>query len=450
VTAGGSFSIGCGSAYANDRIGPAIALAASGRVQALAFDCLAERTLALAQLRKRVDPTAGYDERLPQIVSELAQYVAGGLTVIGNFGAANVPAAVELTLKGLREHGAPSARVGMIEGDDVLAAVRVLDPVIEELDCTVSQLGDRVVSANAYLGAEPIVIALADGADWVIGGRIGDASLYVGPICAALGWDLTDCERVATATVVGHILECGTQCTGGYFADPPYRVVPELWRLGFPYAIVSDADAVITKLPGTGGLVNELTVSAQLAYEVHDPTAYVTPDVTANFAGVHCDQAGPDRVRVTGAHGTPASDLVKVMIGVERGYHAVGEVSYAGAGCVGRADLAADVIAHNVEDLGDEVEDVRYDKIGIDALVGSRSAAASSREPSEVRLRVSARTRTRAGAHALTLDVERLVVHGPAGGGGPTRSVTQALSVHGVLIPKHYVTPRVTVTDVSA
>jgi hypothetical protein len=165
-SSGRRFSIGCGSAYANDRIGPAIALAASGRVQAIAFDCLAERTLALAQLRKRGDPTAGYDERLAQIVSGLAQYVAGGLTVIGNFGAANVPAAVEVTLNGLRAHGAPRARVGMIEGDDVLAAVRILDPVIEELDCTVSQLGDRVVSANAYLGAD---CACPGG-----GGRLGD------------------------------------------------------------------------------------------------------------------------------------------------------------------------------------------------------------------------------------------------------------------------------------
>jgi hypothetical protein len=293
------------------------------------------------------------------------------------------------------------------------------------------------------------VHALAEGADWVIGGRIGDASLYVGPICAAQGWDLSDCERVATATVVGHILECGTQCAGGYFADPPHRIVPGLWRLGFPYAVVSDTDAFITKLPETGGLVNELTVAAQLAYEVHDPTAYLTPDVTADFAGVRCEQAGTDRVRVTGARGTPATDLVKVMIGVERGYHAVGEVSYAGAGCVGRADLAAEVIAHNVEELGDEVEDVRYDKIGVDALVGSRSAAASRREPSEVRLRVSARVRSQMAAEVLTTDVERLVLHGPAGGGGPTRSVTPALSVHGVLIPKTHVTPRVTVMEVS-
>ena len=444
-----AFTIGCGSAYAHDRLGPAVALAESGRVEALAFDCLAERTLALAQLRKREDPRSGFDERLPEIVARLANYVANGLTVVGNFGAANIPAAVDIIEAGLIAGGAGGARVGVIEGDDVLDAIRSLDPTIVELGCTVRELGDTVVSANAYLGAEPIVDALGQGADWVVGGRIGDASLYVGPICAAMGWDLDDWSRVGTATLVGHILECSTQATGGYFADPPYRVVPELWRLGFPYAIVSDDDALITKLPGTGGAVTELTVAAQIAYEVHDPTAYLTPDVTANFAAVECTQTATDEVRVTGGAGAPATDLVKVLIGVDRGYHAVGEVSYAAAGCLERAELAAEILSHNIDDLGDDVEETRFDLIGVDALVGRNRGSASTSAPNEVRLRVSSRVRTRAAAEELTRDVERLLLHGPAGGGGSSRSVTPALSVYGVLIPKTYVSSRVTVVELT-
>ena len=444
----GTLAIGCGSAYSHDRVSPAIDLAASGAVDVLSFDCLAERTLALAQVRKREDPSSGYDERLPEFVARLAQHVANGVTVVGNFGAANIPAAVDVTLAGLREHGAGDAKVAVIEGDDVLDTIRTLDPTIEELGCSVGDLGDRVVSANAYLGAEPIARALREGANWVIGGRIGDASLYVGPICAALDWDLDDWDRVATATLVGHVLECSTQATGGYFADPPYRVVPELWRLGFPYAVVSDGSAVITKLPGTGGLVSELTVGAQIAYEVHDPTAYLTADVTANFANVECVELESDRVRVAGASGSPPSGFVKVMIGVDRGYLAVGEASYAAAGCLDRARLAAEIIEHNVAELGNDVEDVRYDLIGIDSLVGRTSGAASRSEPSEVRLRVAARVRTREAGEALTREVERLLLHGPAGGGGSTRSVTSALAVYGVLIPSTHVEPRVTLVGV--
>lgn len=444
----GRIAIGCGSGYSHDRLGPAFELAASGAVDVLAFDCLAERTLALAQLRRRDDPAQGYDERLPEIVQTLAPHLREGLTVVGNFGAANIAAAVDVTLAGLRAHGAPRhARVGVIEGDDVLPAIRELDPRIEALGATVSELGDRVVSANAYLGAEPVHEALAGGVSWVLGGRIGDASLYVAPICAALGWALDDWDRVAHATLVGHVLECSTQCSGGYFADPPYRVVPGLWRLGFPFATVSDDRAVVTKLPGTGGVVNEQTVALQIAYEVHDPAAYLTPDVTASFAAAECTEVGPDRVAVGGATGRPRPDLVKVMVGVDRGFHAVGEVSYAGSGCIDRARLAAEVVAHDAEALGPEVEEVRYDLIGVDALVGGR-ARTDGYEPPEVRLRVAARVRSRTAADTLTRDVERLLLHGPAGGGGSSRSVTPALAVYGVLVPRETVRTTVTMLGV--
>jgi len=441
--------IGCGSAYANDRIQPAIDLAASGEVDVLSFDCLAERTLALAQLRKRDDPRVGYDERLPRFVAGLAPHVARGLTVVGNFGAANIAAALDVTLTGLHEHGARGATVAVIEGDDVLDEILSLNPRIEELGATVQDLGGRVVSANAYIGAAPIVEALDGGADWVIGGRIGDAALFAGPICAALGWDLDDWDRVAAATLVGHVLECSTQATGGYFADPPYRVVPELWNLGFPYAIVTDDEAVVTKLRGTGGLVTEHTVAAQVAYEVHDPASYLTPDVTADFRAVECTEVGPDAVRVGGARGSAPTDLAKVMIGVDRGFHAVGEASYCAAGCLDRARLAQDILRHDVEALGDQVEEVRYDLIGIDSMVGRTSAAARPpAEPAEVRVRVAARVRTREAAEELTKDVERLLLHGPAGAGGSMRSVTPALSVHGVLISKDLVRAHVTLERV--
>jgi hypothetical protein len=229
---------GCGSAYANDRLEPAAALADSGRVGYLGFDCLAERTMALAQLRRRADPAAGQDERIPALVPLLAGYLGRGGRVVGNFGAANPDAAVGDFRAGLRSLGLSGVRVGVIHGDDVLPAVRDADLALPELDTTVKALGDRVVSANAYVGAEPVVTCLDDDAQVVLGGRLADPSLFVGPICHERGWALDDWERVGQATLVGHMLECGVHSTGGNFEDPPWRVVPDPHRLGFPFAAV--------------------------------------------------------------------------------------------------------------------------------------------------------------------------------------------------------------------
>lgn len=440
----GMVRIGCGSGFAMDPVGPALDLARSGRVDYLCFDALAERTLAMAQVRRRADPRLGYDSRLAATGDALAPFVADGLKVVGNFGGANIDGAAEVIAERFRAVGMGGIRIASIAGDDVLSLVRELDLEIEELGSKrVSELGDRVVSANAYLGAAQIVEALGEGAQWCIGGRLCDPSLYVGPICHELGWDLDDWDRVAHATLVGHVLECSTHVTGGYFADPPFREVDGMRDLGFPFAEVKDGEAIITKLEGSGGMVDGRIVAAQVSYEVHDPAAYVNPDISADFTQVTTELVDHDRVRIAGARGQAPPDRYKALVGIDLGWKVVGEISYAAAGCLTRARLASEIVLDGIDELGPDVEDVRCDLHGIDALVGP-SFRPENDDPAEVRLRIAARCATREVAEEISLQVERLYLEGPAGGGGVTRRVEPALGIFPVFIDASHVKPSIT------
>lgn len=433
-SAGKIVRVGCGSGFAMDRLEPALDLARSGKVDYLGFDALAERTLAMAHLRRLGDPKQGYDTRLDETIEKLAPFVAKGLKIIGSFGAANVEMAAKIVHERLRDSGYTGLKIAAITGDDVLSQVREIDPYIAELGRRVSELGDKVSSANAYLGSKEIVEALDNGANWVIGGRLSDPSLYVGPICHEMGWSLDDWDRVAQATLVGHLLECSTHVTGGYFADPPYRVVEGLGRLPFPYAEVSDGSAVITKLEGTGGLVDERIIAAQVSYEVHDPAAYTNPDIVADFTGVTCESIGPNRVLVQGARGNPRPDTAKVLVGIRLGFKVVAEISYAAAGCLARCRLAEDIMRGRLAEFGDEITDSKIDIVGVNSLVGSNFRETNDVDPVEVRLRVAARCKTQRAADEVALEVERLFLEGPAGGGGVVRRVEPALGVFPIFI----------------
>jgi hypothetical protein len=432
----GTLAIGSGSAYANDRLAPAAAMADSGRVTYIGFDCLAERTMALAHVRRRRNPAAGQDERIGRLVPLLRGYLASGGRVVGNFGAANPDAAVGDFISGLREVGLPGVRLGVIRGDDVLDLVRAQDAVLPELDTTVSALGDRVVSANAYIGAERIVDCLREDAQITVGGRLADPSLFVGPICHELGWSLDAWEAVGHATLVGHLLECGVHSTGGNFEDPPYRVVPDPHRLGFPLAEVSAESAVITKLDGTGGAVDERTMKTQLYYEIHDPRTYLTPDVTADFSNVGVEDLGGDRVRLSGATGREWPATLKVLVGVDQGYRATGEISYGGPGCVDRARRAEEILRAHLDALLDPGDQVRIDLQGMNSLFGDKSGTV---EPEEVRLRLAVRTASEELAREAAHEVE-LLYFGPAGGGGVVTSVVSALGVTPAYVPRELVT----------
>lgn len=425
--------IGCGSASPIDRLAPALALANSGLVQYLSFDRLAERTLAQAQVRRLENPATGQDVWMGQIVKQFAPFIKNGKRVIGNFGAANPEAAVYETIECLRKADVGRCRVGAITGDDVLKEVLAQNIELPELRCRANDIRNKIVSAHAYIGAEPIVELLSQQANFIIGGRLADPSLFVGPICYELDWPLDDWNRVGTATVVGHLLECGTYITGANFSDPPYRMVPALHDLALPMAVVNAEEIIITKLPGTGGMINDMTVKTQLGYEIHDPRRYLTPDVTADFSGVTVENLGNDRVRISGARGTERPANYKVLVGIDNGWKSVTEGSFGGPGCVTRAKVAEEMIRKLIEPFGSDVEDIRFDLHGATALFGNQLTMGT---PADVRLRFAARCKSRAVAEAVGYEAEFSVYFGPAGGGGVDRQISRLIGVTPAFLPR--------------
>ncbi|WP_460150831.1 acyclic terpene utilization AtuA family protein [Pseudomonas sp. S3_A03] len=434
--------IGSGAGYSGDRIEPAVELAEQGDLDYLVFECLAERTIALAQQARISDPQGGYDpllsERMRRVLPCVgAQAGRRRLRVITNMGAAN-PVAAAIEVRRIAGELGLNLKVVAVVGDDVLS---VLNP--EQLldnGQTVGALGKRLISANAYLGVDGILEALRAEADVVITGRVADPSLFLAPQMFEFGWAADDWQRLGRGTLVGHLLECAGQVSGGYFADPGFKDVDDLARLGFPLAEVdAEGEAVITKVAGSGGRVSRATCIEQLIYEVHDPAAYLTPDVTADFSQVGFVEDSLDRVRAQGAAGRARPEQLKVSVGYLDGWIGEGQMSYGGPGAVARAQLARDVVLKRLELMGVKMHDVRAELIGMDALHGPRSSV----EPWEVRLRIAARCEERSDAVRVGNEVETLYTNGPSGGGGASKSLRQVVAVASLLLPRGAVNPRI-------
>lgn len=441
--------LGAGAGFAGDRIDPAVELAEHADLDYLVFECLGERTVAAGHIRRLSDPSLGYDPMLAvRLRAVLPACHRNGTTLVTNSGAANPTAAGVVAEEVARELGLHGLRIAVVSGDDVLDAVTRLRPTVWETGQRLAADPEGLISANAYIGADAVVDALAQGADVVITGRLADPSLYVGPLRHEFGWAPDDVEALGRGTMVGHLLECAGQLTGGYFADPGTKPVPDLERLGFPFADVdSTGRAILSKLPTSGGLLDERTCAEQLMYEVDDPSGYITPDVVADFTGVAFTQLGPDTVRAEGATGRRRPDEFKVTLGVVGGWLGEGQISYAGPRARERAELAGDVVRHRLE----RVHGIDPDRVDTE-LIGAGAAfrgLAPPSDPIEVRLRVTGRTETRAGAEAVGWEVESLYTNGPAGGGGARASVQEVVSVRSCLIPRHLFTSHVEVREVS-
>ncbi|HEY8475383.1 MAG TPA: acyclic terpene utilization AtuA family protein [Chloroflexota bacterium] len=440
--------IGEGAGFAAAWVEPAVDLAARGDLDYLTFECLGERTVALAQLARLRDPAAGYDPLLVRRMRGVLQpCFSRGTRIVTNAGAANPLAAGERVVEIARTLGLRGLRVAVVTGDDVLDRLDRDALTLEETGQPLRLVGDRLVSANAYLGAAPLLDALHQGAHVVVAGRVSDPALVLAALRHAFEWPADAWDLVGAGVAVGHLLECGPQVTGGYFADPPFKTVPDIAAIGYPIAECHpDGTATITKLPGTGGVVTVATCTEQILYEVHDPSRYLQPDVTADFSAVEFLPEGPDRVRVRGARGRPAPSTLKVSVGYRDGFVGEGQISYGGAGCVTRARLAAEAVTARLASQGVRWRELRADLIGWDSL--AVPPAARIPEPPEVRLRIVARVDTREEAEAVGIEVEGLYVAGPAGGGGVTRSVREALSLGSVLVPREIVRPEVVVLEV--
>lgn len=427
--------LGSGAGYSGDRIEPAVELAEKGEIQYLCFECLAERTIAIAQQAKMKDPAQGYDALLAaRMEAVLPICHKKGIKIITNMGAANPQAgaakikqiAEKLNIKGLK--------IAAVSGDDVLAAIRDQDLTIEETGAKLSTIKDKLVSANAYLGVAPIIEALQAGADIVITGRVADPALFIAPLVYEFGWSLDDWNLMGQATVIGHLLECAGQVTGGYFSDPGFKDVPGVGRLGFPIAEVgADGSVVITKVESAGGMVTLATCKEQLLYEIHNPKTYFTPDVVADFTGVKMEQIAKDQVRVSGGTGAAKTGLLKVSLGYVDSYIGEGQISYAGPGAVNRGQLALDIVKERLEFMGVKMQENRYDLMGVDSLHGEKLSA--GHDPYEVRVRVTGRTETMAEAVRIGNEVETLYTNGPAGGGGAWKSAREVVAMVSVIVP---------------
>jgi len=436
--------IGSGAGYSGDRIEPAVELAEKGDIQYLVFECLGERTVALAQQARMKDPESGFDPLLEERMrAVLPLCAAKGIKIVANMGAANPLAAARKTADIAGSLGLSSLKIAAIIGDDVLDACKERDLPIMEFDGTIKQLGNRLLSANAYLGAEPIAAALSGGADIVITGRASDPALFLAPMVHAFGWALDDWNLLGQGTVAGHLLECAGQITGGYFADPGFKDISDLARLGFPIGEVGeDGSLVITKVAGSGGAVTAQTCKEQLLYEVHDPTRYLQPDVTADFSQVKVEEVGKDRVRVSGGRGSQRTGTLKVSVGYVDSFIGEGQISYAGPGAVARGRLALDIVRERLKLTGVAASELRFELIGVDSLHGAQ-VSNHANEPYEVRVRVAGRTENWREAVRIGNEVETLYTNGPAAGGGAFKSARDVIAVASVLLPRELAKPQV-------
>jgi len=436
--------IGSGAGYSGDRIEPAVELAEKGDIEYLVFECLGERTVALAQQARMKNPELGYDPLLEERMRAVLPLCARkGIKIVTNMGAANPEAAAKKTAEIARSLGFPALKIAAIVGDDVLDACKQGDLPIMEFDGTIKQLGNRLLSANAYLGAGPMAEALTRGADVVITGRASDPALFLAPMIHAFGWAMDDWNLLGQGTVAGHLLECAGQITGGYFADPGYKDIPDLARLGFPIGEVGqDGSLVITKVEGSGGAVTAQTCKEQLLYEVHDPTQYLQPDVTADFSQVRVEEIAPNRVRISGGRGTERTGTLKVSVGYVDSFIGEGQISYAGPGALARGRLALDIVRERLKLIGVATSELRFDLIGVDSLHGPLLSAHAN-EPYEVRVRVTGRTENLREAVRIGNEVETLYTNGPAGGGGAWKSARDVVAVASVLLPRGLATPQV-------
>lgn len=435
--------IGSGAGYSGDRIEPAIDIMQRGNLDYIIFECLAERTIALAQKQRLIDPSKGYNELLEyRMKAILPICIEKKVKIITNMGAANPLAAVKVTKDLAESLGIKNLKIAAVLGDDVFDNIdKYLEYEIMETGNKLKSIESQIVSANAYIGADGIAEALRNGADIVITGRVADPSLALGPLMYEFGWKKEDYRLLGKGTLAGHLLECASQVMGGYYADPGYKNVPDLWNIGFPIGEINEeGDVIITKLEESGGMVTVDTCKEQILYEIQDPENYYTPNVVADFSKVTVEQIEKDKVLIKSASGKEKTGFFKTSIGYKDCFIGEGEISYGGSGAYERTKLAGDIIKRRLEYLNVPIEELRIDYIGVNSLYKdflSNTITDGKNDFKEVRLRVAARTLNKEEAEIIGNEVEALYTNGPAGGGGVRKYVSEVVSIASILIPEN-------------
>ena len=445
--------IGSGAGYAGDRIEPAVELMEHGNPDYIIFECLAERTIAIGQQDKLKNPEKGYNHLLEMRMRKILKLAKEkNIKVITNMGSANPLSAARVTRKISEELGIKGLKIAAVTGDDIFEKLDIYkDNEILEFDSKIEDMKDKLISSNVYLGCEGILEALQNKADIIITGRVSDPALSIGPLVHEFGWNVDENPvQMGQSVLVGHLLECGGQVTGGYYADPGYKDVPGLHILGFPIIEIDETgDFTVSKVEGSGGMVTEDTCKEQMIYEIHDPARYMTPDAIADFSNVKFIQEGKDCVKAVGAIAKGKPETLKVSIGYKDCFIGEGEISYGGTNSIARAELAAEIVQKRLELIGAEIEESRIDFIGFNSLY--RNKISEQMKPDsfpEIRLRVSGRTKKREDAQLIGNEVEALYTNGPAGGAGAEKKVSEVVSICSIFVPRDSVDVKVSYEEV--
>lgn len=444
--------IGSGSAWWGDRIEPAILNARSGQLDYLCFETMAEATISAAQVRARKDPKfPGYDTYLEdRMRAVLPLCHEQGIKIISNQGWINPKGAAQFVTELLDEMGIHGVKVAAVEGSLITDRIHSLAQTIMDTNQPIESIRDEIISAEAYMGAEPIVEALRSGAQIVITGRVADPSLFLAPMMYEFGWQPDDYERLGAGSGIGHLLECGSQVTGGYYADPGFKDVPEPWNFAFPIAIVqSDGSAIITKAEPSGGEVSLGTVKEQLLYEVHNPARYITPDVVVDFSQTILEQVRENQVLVKNITGHPRTDTLKVSIGCTEGYVGEDMFFYAGPGALRRAQLAKEILEKRFEIVNLQAEDIAIDFLGLNAIHGLATPA-DAPEPYEIAVRVAARTKSYEEAFKIGREVDGMAVSGVGCTGKKVphqERVREVIGVVSTLVSREAIQPEITIYE---
>ena len=451
--------IASGQGFWGDWLEAPVMQATRGPIDYLMMDYLAEVTMSIMQKQKLRNPSLGYARDFPEVVERLLPVMRERpFKIITNAGGVNPEACRDRVMEIARAQGMHSLRVAVVTGDNLLPRI---DQLLQEgirLDnmesgASFEEIRDRLVSANVYFGAWPIVEALQQGADIVITGRTTDTGLTLAPMIYEFGWQETDWDKLAAGTVAGHINECGAQSTGGNFTD--WQQVPDLAHIGFPIIeAFPDGSFEVTKHEGTGGLVTEATVKEQLLYEIGDPREYITPDCIADFTTIELAQTGNDRVRVSGVKGRPATAFYKVSAAYAAGWKAASTLVYSWPDAAEKARAAARILKQRLDDLGLTFEEFRVELIGLNALTEDAAPLpCPEREWNEVMLRVAVRGQDKEVVARFGKEIAPLILTGPSGvtgfaGGRPRPS--EVIAYWPALIPKTAVHPEVSVEVVGS
>ncbi|MEX2356193.1 MAG: acyclic terpene utilization AtuA family protein [Thermaerobacterales bacterium] len=448
--------LGGGSAYWGDMLEPAVELAAKGNVQYIGFDHLAELTMSIMQRIRAKDPTKGYiPDIVPWMKAILPEAYPRGIKLITNAGGVNPEAAAAAVMDLAASMGFKGLRVGIVTGDDLLGSLDDLEArgvSLRNMDTGEEGLGavrDRLVAANAYIGADGIVHALEEGADVVITGRVSDTALFVGPLMHEFGWRFEDgyWNLLGAAVTVGHAIECAEMVCGG--VTNRWHDLPRPWAVGFPIAEVSEnGEAVITKVPGSGGVINEWTVKEQLTYEIGDPANYIMPDAVADFTTLRLEDQGSDRVRMYDMSGRRRPDTLKAQIGYDDGWVGEAHILMPWPDALEQARRAEEFVRRRFEILGIKPLELRFDYIGVNTLHGPMAPEPQA-DLNEVGLRIAARTRTREEADAVRREGTHLWTLGGVGAsfGVPFRP-RRVVSLWPALVPRDAVKIKTQVREV--